>query len=360
MNEKSQKTALALYRQKGVFCKMGVRMRYTGALVFLVVLRWLPIQCQEKQILITQDFMKAKEISQGYQKPLVLVFTGSDWCQYSQDLLKNTFFTEPFFQTIKTSLIFAQIDFPELSRVVLPERIEQNKILKDQFKVQEFPTVILMDPAMHEVTRLGFSTMPSNEYAKYLVLAWDKYKSLASSLESKKEWTFEQLQAAYKEAEELGSDYLMMGLLTLGLYKDKDCFFHLEKYCRSRGEARKELRKQILSLNSDHRQDIALQLAVLDYQETVEENSHVELARLLKDIDTIEVNKGGLYEKNLGWRVNRLLAQQLVLEGEFEAASVYAKKSLYLAPDRYQREVSQLIQQISLKLPRDQEVAMTK
>jgi protein disulfide-isomerase len=312
------------------------------------------MESHEKQVLVTKDFSKAQEIARAYQKPLVLLFTGSDWCQYSQELVKNTLLSDGFIQTIKTSLIFVQVDFPEINGALTGERIQLNASLKEKFNITEFPTVVLVDPDMREITRLGYSTASSVEYANYLLAAYEKYQYLNAMLCSKKEWTFEQLKEKYREAEELGSDYLSVGLLNLGLSKDKECFFHLEKYCRSQGSDRQELRKQILALNSDNKQSVALRLAVLDYQERMQINPHIALAHLLKDMDLIEMSKGGLQEKILGWRVNRLLAQQLLLEGEFEAANIYAKKALFLSPDRYQREVSQLIQHISLKLTRDQ------
>jgi protein disulfide-isomerase len=339
------------------FARLGVKMRYTGILVLLVLLRWLPIESQEKQILIMKDFTKAKEIARAYQKPLVLLFTGSDWCQYSQELLKHTLLSDGFIQVVKSSLIFVQIDFPEFNKSLKGERVQENAFLKEKFHVTEFPTVVLVDPDMHEITRLGYSTASSIEYANYLTSAYEKYQHLNASLCSKKDWTFDQLKQKYIEAEELGAEHLMLGLLNLGLHKDKECFFHLEKYCRAKGDDRKELRRQILALNTDNKQSVTLRLAVLDYQEMMQNNPHVALAHLLKDIDTIEISKGGLQDKALGWRINRLLAQQLVLEGEFEAANIYAKRALFLSPERYQKEVSQLIQQISLKLTRDQEIA---
>ncbi|MEI8301438.1 MAG: thioredoxin family protein [Chlamydiota bacterium] len=334
-------------------------MRHVWILFFLVLLKGIFAFSQENQIFITKDFTKAKEIARGYQKPVVLLFTGSDWCQYSQDLLKHTLLSDGFAQSIKKKYVFVQIDFPEFDRAPTKERLELNAFLKEKFHITEFPTVIFLDPDMQEIMRFGYSITSSGQYANYLISAYEKYNQLKTSLCGKKEWTFEQLKEKYLEAEELGSNYLITGLLNLGLSKDKECFFHLEQYSRVQGDDRKELRRQILSLNSDNRQSVALRLAILDYQEMMQLSPHVALANLLKDVDTIEISKGGLHEKALGWRINRLLAQQLVLEGEFEAANIYAKKALYLSPDRYQRDVSLLIQQISLKLKSDQEIAST-
>ncbi|MBM3191428.1 MAG: thioredoxin family protein [Chlamydiae bacterium] len=332
-------------------------MRAVIVVVSLFLLRGTDLASVEKQIFITKVFSKAKEVAQAYQKPMVLFFTGSDWCQYSQELLKKTLDSSAFAQCVEKDLIFVWIDFPELQGNLDLAKLQERLFLKEKFHVKEFPTLVLIDTQLQEVTRLGYSSMASTEYGKCLTSAWKKYRDLQEMLASKREWTFEGLQMGYKEAVELGAEGLVQEIKTLGLSKDKGCFFQLENYRLAQGEAKKEIRRQILAWQGERKADVLLQLALLDYQEMAEDSACAALTRLLKDVEMVENTKGGVPDKEPMWRLYRWLAQILATQQQEDMAMTYVKKALFLAPERYQRELDQLMQQISWQQALGQEIA---
>lgn len=294
---------------------------------------------------MTQDFIKAKEMAQAYKKPLAVLFTGSDWCQYSRKLLEETVFTKEFSEEVKKYFVFVHVDFPELNPHPCKQLIEQNYLLKEEFQVKDFPVVILMDEEAHEITRMGFSAETSSQYGKHLVALLKKYTEIRAYLDSKGALGFFDLKESYLEARELGSSYLVEKILALGLKQDKDCFFHLEKYSNSVGEEKQALRKKILSLDKDHKISVALRLAILDYQELQKAHSEEALAPLLAyakstGLDTIEEN----------WRVHMLISQQLSLEGHLDEALEHAKISLKQAPEGHQNEIRRSIKMLSAEL----------
>src|SRR5262249_11087385 len=115
------------------------------------------------------DFEAARELAQKENKPLLVNFTGSDWCIFFKKLAKEVFHTEEFKKTAPTQFVLVELDFPREKQ--LPEEIvSQNRKLQKQFSVTGFPTVLVLDPAKAElIARTGYrqGTSPAN-YLKQL------------------------------------------------------------------------------------------------------------------------------------------------------------------------------------------------
>lgn len=294
---------------------------------------------------ITEDFSKAKEMAQAYRKPLAVLFTGSDWCQYSRRLLEETIFTKEFSEEVKKSFFFVHVDFPELNLHPSKKLIEQNYLLKEEFQVKDFPLIILIDEDLHEITRMGFSAETSSQYGKHLVSLLKKYTEIKNSLDVKNAIGFSDLREKYLEARDLGSPYLIDKILNLGLKQDKDCFFHLEKYSCSVGEEKKTLRKKILAMDKEHKTSIALRLAILDYQELQKTHSEDALSPLLD-----YAKNAGMDATQENWRVHMLISQHLCAEGQLEEALEHARLSLKIAPEGYHGEIKKSIKLLSAEM----------
>lgn len=90
------------------------------------------------------DFEAAKAKAAAEQKPVLLNFTGSDWCPPCKYLHQNVFATDAFASYAKEELILVELDFPR--RKVLPaEQQKQNAQLARAFNIGGYPTVILLD-----------------------------------------------------------------------------------------------------------------------------------------------------------------------------------------------------------------------
>jgi protein disulfide-isomerase len=91
---------------------------------------------------------KAKE-----EKKLVLIdFTGSDWCPPCKALHKNVLATSEFGEYAKKNLVLVDIDFPNAKKQS-PELKKANNALKDQFKIEGFPTIVVLDADGKELGR---------------------------------------------------------------------------------------------------------------------------------------------------------------------------------------------------------------
>lgn len=89
------------------------------------------------------DFAKAVERAKKENKPLLLDFTGSDWCGWCIKLDKEVF-TQAAFKTYAASnLVLVSLDFPR-KKVQSAELKKQNEELSEKYNVEGFPTVVLL------------------------------------------------------------------------------------------------------------------------------------------------------------------------------------------------------------------------
>ncbi len=98
------------------------------------------------------NYKTALEQAARENKPLLLDFTGSDWCGWCIKLNKETF-SQPAFKTFaKKNLILVELDFPR-GKPQSAEEKAQNAELKQKFGVQGFPTLLLLNSQGKEIAR---------------------------------------------------------------------------------------------------------------------------------------------------------------------------------------------------------------
>jgi thioredoxin-related protein len=102
-----------------------------------------------------QDFAKAKSTAAEKKLPILALFTGSDWCPWCIKLNSEILSTDDFKTFAKDNLVLFIADFPRKSEQS-KEIKKQNQDLADKYKVEGFPTVVLMDAAGKELGRLGY------------------------------------------------------------------------------------------------------------------------------------------------------------------------------------------------------------
>ncbi len=89
------------------------------------------------------DFTKAQEQAKQQNRPILMDFTGSDWCGWCVKLDKDTFSKPAFQDFAKEHLVLMEVDFPK-SKSQSPETAAQNKELSEKFGVRGFPTLVLL------------------------------------------------------------------------------------------------------------------------------------------------------------------------------------------------------------------------
>lgn len=118
------------------------------------------------------DVKAAIEIAKKDNKSVMLEFTGSDWCPPCVMMSKKVFSKEEFVSKASKDFVLVHLDFPKGDK----ELAEKNEPYAKEYKIEGFPTVILLDSEGKEFTRFFASEYPDIE--KFLA-------HLKTSLESK-------------------------------------------------------------------------------------------------------------------------------------------------------------------------------
>ena len=116
------------------------------------------------------DLDKAAAISTKTKKPLLLFFTGSDWCGWCIKLQKEVLLTPEFDAWAKKNVVLLELDFPR--RTKLDAKIaQQNSELQQAFKVRGYPTVWIVD-LVQGANKVNFSALGSTGYVAGGPTAW--------------------------------------------------------------------------------------------------------------------------------------------------------------------------------------------
>lgn len=113
----------------------------------------------------TDDLEKALEKAKAEKKSILVEFTGSDWCPPCIAMRKNVFSKKEFVDAASKDFILVELDFPQGD----PDLKKKNEPLAKKYKIEGFPTVILLDSDGKEFTRFFASEHPDTEdFLKHL------------------------------------------------------------------------------------------------------------------------------------------------------------------------------------------------
>ena len=292
------------------------------------------------RIPITQDYAKAEQIAKVFKKPMILLFTGSDWDVESQQLTKNILYAPTFYDVLKKDFVFSQVDFPEIDRHS-KELIEQNSQLKNKFSVDTFPMLILVDVDGYEISRTGLFSTDPEQFASHLRSLLGRYQGIVQALHAP-HLDIESLKFHYADARELGASNLMERVLQRGLQSEVDPYFYLERYSTLLTEGKadeaeaKLMRSNILKLDPDNQFGAHYRLSILDFQSQaeIEELKAHEVIKPLLDY----VAKYGKSDPDHLWRIHMMVSQYLYGKGESKDAFEHARISYQEAPSYMKKD----------------------
>lgn len=130
------------------------RMKKRLTVLFLIVAGVL--HAQEWQ----SSFDAALNLAKKENKPIVLVFSGSDWCAPCIRLKRNILDSEEFKSYASSHYVLYNADFPRKKKNQLPEDIsEVNKSLAGKYNPKGyFPLVVVLDKNESVLGKTGFNT----------------------------------------------------------------------------------------------------------------------------------------------------------------------------------------------------------
>jgi thioredoxin-related protein len=116
------------------------------------------------------DVAKAKEIASNENKPIILVFQGSDWCAPCIKLDREIWSTEVFKSYALDHYIMLKADFPRKKKNTLSEtQITKNAKLAEMYnKKGVFPFVVVLDANGKVLGETSYKKTTPKNYIKEL------------------------------------------------------------------------------------------------------------------------------------------------------------------------------------------------
>ena len=116
------------------------------------------------------NFEGALESAASDNKPVILVFAGSDWCAPCIKLEKEIWESDYFKAYAKDHYIMYKADFPRKKSNKLSKELElQNKNLAEKYNAKGyFPLVVILNKDGKVLGETGYKKMSPEDYTKHL------------------------------------------------------------------------------------------------------------------------------------------------------------------------------------------------
>lgn len=113
------------------------------------------------------DYKQALAAANTDGKPILVNFTGSDWCIWCKRLMNEVFTKDEFINYAKENLVLLKLDFPR-SLPQTPQEKQQNEELAKKFSITGFPTIVILDKDGKEKARTGYQQGGAEKYVQHL------------------------------------------------------------------------------------------------------------------------------------------------------------------------------------------------
>lgn len=288
-------------------------------------------------------------------KPVVLFFTGSDWCSWCNKLEEEALDTSEFASAAGDRFVFVKLDFP-LYTTQDPQLKAQNKQLQQKFDVRSYPTLIIFDPQTNQqIGNTGYRPGGGKQYADHLlkmVNDFSSYKQKMSALDQGK-YTGRDLKELFEKAKQLDLSSDANKIVKAGMDSDESLFFSIERYRFLADEGQihsKEaatLRTQILARDPSNEKLTHYLVALIEFEaftvEMEKENyaPEIAIAPLVNYMD-----KFGATDKDNLWRLQMIVSQVYLEKNQMPRALKYAQASYEAAPANVRPEIGRAVQNI--------------
>ena len=121
-------------------------------LLALLTVALLALPAMADDLKWTTDLPAAKTLAKKEGKLVLIDFTGSDWCGWCIKLDKEVFSTKLFAAYAAKNLVLVKLDFPRSLKQSDALR-KANAALKEQFAIEGFPTLIVINGDGKELWR---------------------------------------------------------------------------------------------------------------------------------------------------------------------------------------------------------------
>lgn len=103
------------------------------------------VEFNEVKLQWSPTFKEALQKSKKENKPVLIYFTGSDWCAPCKILDTELFHTDKFKALSDRDLVLLEVDIPRRIDLLTPKKMRENYMLQHKYGVQSFPTLMMVN-----------------------------------------------------------------------------------------------------------------------------------------------------------------------------------------------------------------------
>lgn len=275
------------------------------------------------------DYQKALALSNERSLPIVLFFTGSDWCGWCKKLEEEVLDTPAFSKLAGDKYIFVMLDFPMRSPIA-PELKKQNAALKDRYKIKGYPTLVLIDGKENVLAQTGYQQGGPDNYVAHL-----------SQLTSGKDFQF--------NAPEKVMEDVALATEPAAVQEDnsaiKERYRQLVKDGMIDSSDAQEVRESLLA--SDHGRQMHYDVALMEFEALASalQQGLKEPAQAVGPLVDYLDRFGDIDSEN-GWRLEMTVAQVYFENKRYSDALVFAQKAYKHAPEEQRGSIQEVISSI--------------
>ncbi len=106
-------------------------------------------------------------VAKKENKPILVDFTGSDWCIWCKKLSEEVFTQKEFIEYANKNLVLVKLDFPK-NIEQSQETVYYNRQMAQKYGIQGFPTIILLDSNGEVINYTGYQDGGAQSYIEHI------------------------------------------------------------------------------------------------------------------------------------------------------------------------------------------------
>lgn len=303
------------------------------------------------------SYEQAVDRAKDEGKPIVLFFTGSDWCTWCHKLEDEALNTPEFAESAANDFVFVRLDFPMRTKQD-PILLDQNKELQQKYEVRSFPSIILITSDDRQIGVTGYRPGGGQQYAEHLKSMkrnFSAYKAEVSKL-GQGVLSGTDLKSIYRQAKEYKFIEDQVKIAKEGVHSDRGHFFMIERYRFLAEEGKIHAPEAVLVKNMLRKSDPSnsylthYQLACIEfhaYAEQMEQEGYSAELAVAPFTDYIE--RFGKQDLENSWRINMIIAQVYSDRDQPLKAQHYAQCAYDCAPDNSKEEIAMTLETMNKK-----------
>ncbi len=114
-----------------------------------------------------ENIEEAMEVASDNDVPILVDFTGSDWCKWCFVLEDEVFSQKEFIDYANENLVLVLLDFPR-SKKMSNEQKAYNRSLAEKYNIKGFPTILILDKNSEILGQTGYQRGGAVNYINHL------------------------------------------------------------------------------------------------------------------------------------------------------------------------------------------------